>query len=1057
MIFSMRLKKASLKRVLCALLACALVVMPVTPASAATARATTMKLEKTEGTVTLKTQNGSARKITNGMRLYNGNKLKTAKYSYAYVSLDSTKAVKLDQSSSATLRQNGKELELLVKSGKLFFNVSKPLTQKENMNVRTSTMVTGIRGTCGVVEYVDANKSKLYLIEGQVTLGSGENATTIYGGQTATVILQPKKESGGSDQPGESDQPGDADKPDKEVEQTVLVEKMTEKTIPPVALQEIVSDPVLQQKIEKSTELKIEKIEAAFEQFQKEEAERIEAEKEEQEKEKEEENKPEEGSQANESFGSGGSSTSGSGTVAVREITLSGEVTPGAIQAVFQGYDKVHIKGTTMRFGENDSLTIPGGKELIVWGTQLSIPATTTINVGESGTKALLCVPKGQIFSAGSINVTAGSRLEVHGTLNCASLTGGANSVLINNHRIELSGALQMESSATYYDDPNAVLISRQTSASALPDRLSLQVSTATDADVPMYVYAPGLNQRVSDYLYERSQQGNVTAAFQKDAIVSSDVTIKTNVEKKHTIAFSLGEHQLRLTSGTLTIEADVSVRSANANAAILLDGGNLKLDGTSQSLGSAVVENLGSGYAIARSTKNSGTVTWNDEMRVIRSPEAGSADKIVQGMSLNAAGIVDLSNARYCSLKPGYFPEYKENQLQLVYLPSTFSDDGDNLTVERLNAALKRFQTVTVGPNISLSMKNGESVDIPAGKILNIESVQTSNGAGGFTGSFDLEAGARISIGDGARLKVCGKISGNGTVGNTSFASDGYLMVVSSGVIEANTIQLKGCNIDNDGIIDVRTIDTVGTGTILNRSLIKTQNYTTTGTDKYKYPLTDKGVLVSDQDLNECVTTDDGAQALLAVANASGSTATQYFYASLLNPIMADRITKIKSTGGTAFSSGVSLWKFKKNAIVYHTINIDFSGVNVDMSEYMISVGDGSTEIGLTLENIGTISGTSGLGVIHMYGGSQFTVSGGGMTPKIANTASGCAILPEAGTVVINLNTDGLVLQASSFEKTIRGVEMKDDGTVVPPACVTIPDGYSYRVSDGTTLEVYK
>ena len=121
------------------------------PASAATARATTMQLEKTEGTVTLKTQNGSTRKITKGMRLYNGNTLSTAKYSYAHISLDSTKAVKLDQSSSATLRQSGKQLELLVKSGKLFFNVSKKLSAKESMNVRTSTMVTGVRGTCGVV------------------------------------------------------------------------------------------------------------------------------------------------------------------------------------------------------------------------------------------------------------------------------------------------------------------------------------------------------------------------------------------------------------------------------------------------------------------------------------------------------------------------------------------------------------------------------------------------------------------------------------------------------------------------------------------------------------------------------------------------------------------------------------------------------------------------------------------------------------------------------------------------------------------------------------------
>ena len=67
-------------------------------------RATTMKLEKTTGTVTLKTQNGTARKITGGMRLYNGNTLQTGADSYAYVSLDSSKAVKMDENSQATLR-----------------------------------------------------------------------------------------------------------------------------------------------------------------------------------------------------------------------------------------------------------------------------------------------------------------------------------------------------------------------------------------------------------------------------------------------------------------------------------------------------------------------------------------------------------------------------------------------------------------------------------------------------------------------------------------------------------------------------------------------------------------------------------------------------------------------------------------------------------------------------------------------------------------------------------------------------------------------------------------
>ena len=378
----MRFRTVRFKRILCAILSGAMIMASVSPAFAATARATTMKLEKTEGTVTLKTQNGSARKITKGMRLYNGNTLETAKYSYAHISLDGTKAVKLDQSSSATLRQGGKQLELLVKSGKLFFNVSQPLGEKENMNIRTSTMVTGIRGTCGIVEYVNANKSKLYLLEGKVTLGTGKNATTVYGGQTATVILQPKKQSGGSDQPGGEDKPGESgetDQTDKEMEQKVMVETLTEEIVPVFAIEEILSDPVLQEKIEQTTELEMEKLEEVLEESQQET-----------ETEKEEEEKKEE------TTSSGGGSYTPS-TPAPTSATLSGTVSAAAINAALASYDKVTVVAVGKDADGNqvetsvtleDNVAVPAGKVLIMEtgkvenGMNLSCGEGTLIDCG---------------------------------------------------------------------------------------------------------------------------------------------------------------------------------------------------------------------------------------------------------------------------------------------------------------------------------------------------------------------------------------------------------------------------------------------------------------------------------------------------------------------------------------------------------------------------------------------------------------------------------------------------------------------------------------------------
>lgn len=238
----MKRRRKTKNRVCSMALALLLIISVCSPVSAATARATTMKLESTTGTVTLKTQNGASRKITKGMRLYNGYTLETGASSYAYVSLDSSKAAKLDAKSKAALRQSGKQLELFVKSGKLFFNVKTPLSSSESMNIRTSTMVTGVRGTCGVVEVVSNEKSTLHLLEGKVSFTTTDPQTGVQqtvmvtGGQIATM----EKTAEGAE--------------------TISVASMSEEEVPLFAIEEVVKDPDLQEKIERTTDLQVQKM-----------------------------------------------------------------------------------------------------------------------------------------------------------------------------------------------------------------------------------------------------------------------------------------------------------------------------------------------------------------------------------------------------------------------------------------------------------------------------------------------------------------------------------------------------------------------------------------------------------------------------------------------------------------------------------------------------------------------------------------------------------------------------------------------------------------------------
>ncbi len=113
-----------------------------------------IKLVDSEGTVTV---TNSAKKpvqlsSSGEARLYSGYHIVTGKDSNAWFSLDDSKTVKLYESSEVEVRKNKRKLELLLISGALCCDVSQPVAQGETFNIRTSTMVTGIRGTMVVVD-----------------------------------------------------------------------------------------------------------------------------------------------------------------------------------------------------------------------------------------------------------------------------------------------------------------------------------------------------------------------------------------------------------------------------------------------------------------------------------------------------------------------------------------------------------------------------------------------------------------------------------------------------------------------------------------------------------------------------------------------------------------------------------------------------------------------------------------------------------------------------------------------------------------------------------------
>lgn len=134
------------KKIFSGFLVLVLLLGTVQPALAAETAAT-MKLSATEGTVTVSNASGRSLTVRDNMRLYSGYQVETAANSYAWINLDDTKLIKLDASTEAEIRKSGKKLELLLESGSMYGDVSRPLEADETLDIRTSTAIVGIRGT----------------------------------------------------------------------------------------------------------------------------------------------------------------------------------------------------------------------------------------------------------------------------------------------------------------------------------------------------------------------------------------------------------------------------------------------------------------------------------------------------------------------------------------------------------------------------------------------------------------------------------------------------------------------------------------------------------------------------------------------------------------------------------------------------------------------------------------------------------------------------------------------------------------------------------------------
>lgn len=172
-----------------------LVFVLLLPACGSKETAATMHLVRAEGAVSVNDTDGASVALIENLGLYSGYGVATQAASYGWIDLDEAKLAKMDEDSEVEIVKRDKLLELCVQSGGLFFNVTEPLAEDETMNIRTSTMLVGIRGTCGWVYVEDDSLMHVYLLRGKVecsVLGGGDNALAsemLNAGQTAQMTL----------------------------------------------------------------------------------------------------------------------------------------------------------------------------------------------------------------------------------------------------------------------------------------------------------------------------------------------------------------------------------------------------------------------------------------------------------------------------------------------------------------------------------------------------------------------------------------------------------------------------------------------------------------------------------------------------------------------------------------------------------------------------------------------------------------------------------------------------------------------------------------------------
>ena len=770
------------------------------PAAAEAAVGTTLRLEKTEGTVTVESASGKSLSLRNGMRLYSGTKIKTSEGSYAYISLDSGKAVKLDASSESEVRKSGKKLELNLLSGELFFDVTVPLEKDESLNIRTSTMVTGVRGTSGYAVVYDCYHSEIVLLEGHLTVhkthgSTGGSMVEINGGEKA--IAAPLREE-------QNDQI------------QLTVESVKEESVPGFVAVEVKDDLNLQDRIDKNSPLSVPKIIGdAQQRLEADEKQAAEAAKETQKK-LDEQKKEEEKSKPVQVFESSGVQTGGGGggggtapsKPAPEEITLHGNIRSKDLKEALDQAKRVILANDVVLTVDED-VEIPAGK-------------TVTMQSGATAT------------------VETGKTMAVTGTMNMENGSSLTNS---NNGRFVINSTNSLHLGGTFTNMGGLYVGTKDGSKAGLLE-LNAGGTLTNRSHVNVYAGSTLRNAGTIDSTGVIAVQGGGsmdntgTYGMTGGELDFSATASLTNSGTFHMGGGVLNSDGVDLTnSGTFNMKGG-TFGTVNLTGAKLVNTGTFNMiSGIFKSTtGTALVNQgtatisggtmSGSGCVIdtsagKRLTLQGGNVTLEDEAELKPGEtELGETKPcVIRGQFTWKDGSLKAKHT-------DYFPDYKnhggpaeiENRGNDGYYTATFAGDVRNLTETEfswlqdaldiphvktvnldLTSSMNLDEDLTIPANKTLNLKNGGLI-APAGKTLTNKGVLSIGGADPDKG--DKKAPGYVTVESGATLANAGRIY----VSMYSNLTNNGTATIRGGEVLVDGGNLQTAGLQNNGTLLVET-----------------------------------------------------------------------------------------------------------------------------------------------------------------------------------------------------------------------------------------------------------